>query len=97
MLTVEKLNLHYGKSQILHDVSLSAQTGAVTCVMGANGVGNASLLWAISGVHPRSGGKVALDGKNPGASPALQLARLGIRLRAAGTRYLSAHDRLREP
>ena len=43
-----------------------------------NGVGKTSLLRAISGVHPRSGGKVALDGKNLGASPAHQLARLGI-------------------
>ncbi len=43
-----------------------------------NGVGKTSLLRAISGAHPRSGGTVALDGKNLGASPAHQLARLGI-------------------
>ncbi|MGH1578889.1 urea ABC transporter ATP-binding subunit UrtE [Planktotalea sp.] len=62
MLNVENLTLHYGHSQILHDVSLSATVGQVTCLMGSNGVGKTSLLKAIAGAHPRSGGTVTLDG-----------------------------------
>ena len=41
MLNVENLCLHYGGSQILYDVSMQAQAGQVTCVMGTNGVGKA--------------------------------------------------------
>lgn len=78
MLTVNNLTLHYGKSQILSDVSLEAKAGAVTCVMGANGVGKTSLLRAISGAHPRSGGDVSLDGDPLGKLSAFQLARMGV-------------------
>ncbi len=78
MLTVNNLTLHYGHSQILHDVSLKADTGKVTCVMGTNGVGKTSLMKAISGRHPRSGGEVSLDGQTLGILPANILARLGV-------------------
>lgn len=78
MLTVENLTLHYGKSQILNGVSMAAQAGAVTCVMGTNGVGKTSLLRAIAGAHPRSGGEVSLDGAQLGRLPAHQLARMGV-------------------
>lgn len=78
MLNVENLTLHYGNSQILNGVSMSAQAGQVTCVMGTNGVGKTSLLRAISGAHPRSGGDVSLDGAALGVLPAHQLARAGI-------------------
>ncbi|MGB3243558.1 MAG: urea ABC transporter ATP-binding subunit UrtE [Sulfitobacter sp.] len=78
MLNVENLTLHYGNSQILYDVSMRADVGLVTCVMGTNGVGKTSLLRAISGSHPRSGGKISLAGQDLGRVPAHQLARLGI-------------------
>lgn len=78
MLTVENLNLHYGQSQILYDVSLTAEVGQITCLMGTNGVGKTSLLKAIAGVHPRSGGQVTLDGETFATPPSHVLARKGI-------------------
>jgi urea transport system ATP-binding protein len=78
MLNVENLSLHYGNSQILYDVSMRAEMGSVTCVMGTNGVGKTSLLRALSGAHPYSGGSITLDGKDLNHAPAHQLARLGI-------------------
>lgn len=78
MLEVNDLTLHYGQSQILNGVSLTAQTGRVTCVMGTNGVGKTSLLKAIAGVHHRSGGTVALDGEALGKPPAHLLATRGV-------------------
>lgn len=78
MLNVENLDLHYGKSQILHRVSMTADLGAVTCVMGTNGVGKTSLLKAISGAHPTSGGGMALDGETITGLSAHHLARKGI-------------------
>ena len=64
MLTLSNLTLHYGHSQILYDISMEAKPGAVTCLMGTNGVGKTSLLKAISGTHPRSGGDMTLDDQN---------------------------------
>lgn len=78
MLKVDDLTLHYGSSQILHGVSLEADVGQVTCVMGTNGVGKTSLLNAIAGTHMRSGGAVHLDGENLGRLPAHALAKRGI-------------------
>jgi urea transport system ATP-binding protein len=78
MLEIENLTLHYGQSQILKGVSLSARTGQVTCVMGTNGVGKTSLLKAISGVHHRSGGEYRLDGQEIARPAAHQLAAKGV-------------------
>ncbi|RNC93603.1 urea ABC transporter ATP-binding subunit UrtE [Oceaniradius stylonematis] len=78
MLEVNDLTLHYGQSQILNGVSLTAETGRVTCVMGTNGVGKTSLLKAIAGVHPRSGGALSLDGETIGKVPAHVLAAKGV-------------------
>lgn len=78
MLSVSDLTLHYGQSQILNGVSLTAETGCVTCVMGTNGVGKTSLLKAIAGVHPRSGGALSLDGETIGKVPAHVLAAKGV-------------------
>jgi len=78
MLTLEDLTLHYGNSQILNGISMRAEQGEVTCVMGTNGVGKTSLLKAISGSHLRSGGAMSLDGEKLGKLPAHLLARKGV-------------------
>ena len=78
MLAIDDLTLHYGHSKILNGVSMRAAVGEVTCVMGTNGVGKTSLMRAISGTHPRSGGTVSLDGETLGALPAYALARKGV-------------------
>ncbi|MFN3146371.1 MAG: urea ABC transporter ATP-binding subunit UrtE [Paracoccaceae bacterium] len=78
LLKLEGLTLHYGGSQILNGIDLSARVGEVTCVMGTNGVGKTSLLKAISGTHPRSGGRYVLDGEDLGRVPAHVLARKGV-------------------
>ncbi len=78
MIEARGLTLHYGQSQILHGVDLDAEAGQITCVMGTNGVGKTSLLKAIAGVHPRSGGTLALDGEALGRVPAHALARRGV-------------------
>ncbi|MEX0350596.1 MAG: urea ABC transporter ATP-binding subunit UrtE [Paracoccaceae bacterium] len=78
MLSIKDLTLHYGHSQILYDVSLEAAQGAVTCVVGTNGVGKTSLMKAISGTHARSSGEMSLDGQAVDVLPAHALARLGV-------------------
>ena len=78
MLNVENLTLHYGASQILWGVSLEARPGAVTAVMGTNGVGKTSLLRAIAGRHPFSGGNITLDGVALSRPCATQAALAGV-------------------
>jgi len=78
MLTAENLTLHYSGSQILYDISMAARTGEVTCVMGTNGVGKTSLLKAISGTHPRSGGSLTLDGEVLPVLPPHAMAHRGV-------------------
>ena len=52
MLKVENISLYYGAAQALRGVSLSAEPGKVTCVLGRNGVGKTSLLRAMVGQYP---------------------------------------------
>ena len=78
MLEATNLTLHYGGSQILHGIDISARPGSVTCVMGNNGVGKTSLMNLLAGRHPRSGGTIQFDGKDMGRITAQQMARLGV-------------------
>ncbi|HEX2020372.1 MAG TPA: ATP-binding cassette domain-containing protein, partial [Aurantimonas sp.] len=66
MLTVSNVDLYYGAAQALRGVSLSAEKGEITCVLGRNGVGKTSLLRAIVGEQPIKAGDIALDGKSLG-------------------------------
>jgi urea transport system ATP-binding protein len=78
MLSVENIDLSYGASQALREVSMVAEEGRVTCVLGRNGVGKTSLLRAISGRQPISGGKVVWSGRDLGRSSPDARARLGV-------------------
>ncbi len=78
MLTVQSITLHYGAAQALRGVSLSAKPGEVTCVLGRNGVGKTSLLRAVIGHQPISGGSILFDGKPIERMKPEDRARLGI-------------------
>ncbi len=78
MLQVEDLTLHYGSARILHGISLIAKAGEVTCIMGTNGVGKTSLIKAIAGTHPRSGGRLVLGGRALPPLPAHAMAAQGV-------------------
>jgi urea transport system ATP-binding protein len=77
MLIIENLDLHYGAAQALRGVSLTAEVGQVTCVLGRNGVGKTSLMRAIVGQQPSSGGRILFQGAPLTGSPAAR-ARAGI-------------------
>jgi urea transport system ATP-binding protein len=78
MLEVADVDLHYGAAQALWRVSLKAEPGKVSAVMGRNGVGKTSLLRAIVGEQAVSGGEIRFDGKILGKLPPHDRARLGI-------------------
>ncbi len=78
MLSVENIDLSYGASQALRDVSLVAEPGKVTCVLGRNGVGKTSLMRAISGRQGITGGKVMFDGQDISRLRPDGRARIGV-------------------
>ena len=78
MLTVENVNLHYGAAQALRGISLTAEMGRITCVLGRNGVGKSSLLRAVTGQHGISGGSISFDGKVLNGLPPFLRAKQGI-------------------
>ena len=78
MLQVDSIDLHYGAAQALRAVSLSAQAGKVTCVLGRNGVGKTSLLDALAGQHAISKGAIRFDGEDIARLKPSERARRGI-------------------
>jgi urea transport system ATP-binding protein len=78
MLEVKSIDLHYGAAQALRGVSLHAQPGEVTCVLGRNGVGKTSLLRAVVGQHPISSGVIEWEEADITALKAYERARRGI-------------------
>lgn len=78
MLTTESIDLHYGAAQALRGVSLQAETGKITCVLGRNGVGKTSLMRAIVGQARVSRGRIQWDGADITGLPPYERARRGI-------------------
>lgn len=64
MLDVANVDLHYGAAQALRSVSLTAEPGKVTTVLGRNGVGKTTLLRAIVGRQEISGGTISWEGQD---------------------------------
>jgi branched-chain amino acid transport system ATP-binding protein len=78
LVTVEGIHTYYGKSHILHGVSLNVGRGEVVGLLGRNGVGKSTTLKTIMGlVYPHQG-KILLGGVPITGLPAHKLARLGI-------------------
>jgi len=80
MLTVENVDLFYGASHTLRRVSMTAEKGQVTCILGRNGVGKTSLLRAIFGLQPIRKGRIAWDGADIAGLPPHERARRGLAL-----------------
>ena len=78
MLDVSSIDLHYGAAQALRGISLKAEPGKVTCVLGRNGVGKSSLLRALVGQHPVKAGTIMFEGKNITQMSTAERARSGI-------------------
>ena len=78
MLTVKNINQYYGGSHILRDVSLQAQPGKVTVLLGRNGVGKTTLLKTLMGLVPAATGSIQLGGQDITRAPSYGRVRAGI-------------------
>jgi branched-chain amino acid transport system ATP-binding protein len=78
LLAVEELHAHYGKSHILHGVSLQIDAGEIVCLLGRNGVGKSTTLKSIMGLVRPSRGRVLFKGTAIEGLPPYRVARLGL-------------------
>jgi urea transport system ATP-binding protein len=78
MLDAQSIDLHYGAAQALRAVSIKAEPGKVTCVLGRNGVGKTSLLDALAGQYPISRGIITWEDDDITALRPPERARRGI-------------------
>jgi branched-chain amino acid transport system ATP-binding protein len=78
LVRVEDVHTHYGKSHILHGVSLKVEPGEVVGLLGRNGVGKSTTLKTIMGLVRPSRGTVLFNGALITGLPPHKLARLGI-------------------
>ena len=78
MLVLDAVHAHYGKSHVLHGVSIEVRAGEVVGLLGRNGVGKTTTLKAIMGLVQRTGGRIAFEGRDLAGLPPHGLARLGI-------------------
>jgi urea transport system ATP-binding protein len=89
VLEAKSIDLHYGASRALSDVSLKAEAGKITCVLGRNGVGKTSLIRALAGLQPVSSGSISFGGQDLAKLPTSQRARLGVALVPQGREIFS--------
>ncbi len=78
LVAIEDIHTFYGKSHILHGVSLTVGRGEVVGLLGRNGVGKSTTLKSIMGLVSPSQGKVTLEGRPVTGLAPHRLARLGI-------------------
>ena len=76
LLRIQNLTVHYGAAQALFGIDLAVAPGETVALVGANGAGKTSLLKAVMGLAPPSGGRIFLDGVEvTGSSPATMAAK----------------------
>jgi branched-chain amino acid transport system ATP-binding protein len=78
LVAVEDLHAYYGKSHILHGVSLTVGRGEVVGLLGRNGVGKSTTLKTIMGLVGARQGRIVLESKPITGLPAHRVAKLGI-------------------
>ena len=78
MLQLNSINVYYGESHILRDVSFTIEAGQVACLMGRNGVGKTTTLKAVMGLLPVRSGEIVMDGSDITKGATDRRARKGL-------------------
>ncbi|ABK75444.1 ABC transporter ATP-binding protein [Mycolicibacterium smegmatis] len=97
-ITVENLDAGYGSVQILHQVSMTARSGEVTCIFGPNGCGKSTLLKAIVGMIDPWAGTVKIDDEDITHLPSHKTLGRGVAMMPQGGGvfpHLSVRENLR--
>ena len=78
ILNVENIDVFYGETQALFDVSLSVNSGEVVALLGPNGAGKTTTLRSVLGLTPLKRGRITFDGEDISQTPTHIIARRGI-------------------
>ncbi len=78
MFQVDKLNVFYGESQAVRDVSFSVAKEEAVAIMGRNGMGKTTLLKALIGMLPAKSGTIGIDGTELANLPSYERVRHGL-------------------
>lgn len=98
LLAMERVDTYYGKSHILHEVSLDVRPGEVVALLGRNGAGKTATLNTIMGLRPPRRGRIRFRGREIAGEPPERIGRLGIGFAPQGRRIfpnLTVADNLR--
>ncbi|MGP0094263.1 MAG: ABC transporter ATP-binding protein [Xanthobacteraceae bacterium] len=99
-LTAEGLHTYYGKSHILHGVSLDVAEGKITALLGRNGAGKTTTLRSLMGLTPPREGRVTIFGADTTRWPTFRIAASGVGYVPEGRRIfpnLSVEENLKVP
>ena len=77
-LTVEGIYTAYDKADVLEDVSLTAENGRITCLLGSNGSGKSTLIRSILGLTPSNQGRITFAGNTLTGLPTHKVIATGI-------------------
>lgn len=78
MLQIEHLNVAYGQSHVIHDVSFTLQPGEALAVMGRNGMGKTTLLKSLIGILPVKSGSIRIDATELAGLKSCERVRRGL-------------------
>ncbi len=99
-LTAHGLHTYYGKSHILHGVSLDVTEGKITALLGRNGAGKTTTLRSLVGLTPPRGGNITIFGAETTRWPANRIACCGVGYVPEGRRIfpnLTVEENLKVP
>lgn len=97
MLNIKNIVVHYGGVEALKGISIDAEEGSITTLIGANGAGKSTCLRAISGLVPLTSGEIWFEGKRIDGMAPEKIAKLGIAHVPEGRRlfpWMSVFDNL---
>jgi len=77
-MDIQGLQSFYGKSQVLHGVSLDVPSGEITCLLGRNGVGKTTTLKSVMGIVRPRAGSIRLQDRDIAGMVPHRIARLGV-------------------
>ena len=77
-LVVEGVFTAYDKADVLEDVSLTAETGKITCLLGSNGSGKTTLIRSILGLTQPNRGRIAFAGTELTGLPTHRIIAAGL-------------------
>ena len=97
MISVTNLQVSYGQSVVILDMSFTAPQGEILGIVGRNGMGKSTLFRALIGMIPTRGGKITLNDKEITNQPSHKRVKQGVAFVPQGRMifpYLSVYENL---